>query len=154
MHCLFPFLINCFVDFSWSKEGGHCLWDCLCFVQSWPALSPALIVDSFGYLFVQLFFTIILSLCMLMTTVLYMVDTIILWEMETECSWYEKTVNIAINTNNPLLLLLLLTSWYVLCKGMIVCLMYWCHGKIVLIIVIITRKNYCDDILLIDCCYM
>ena len=44
-----------------------------------PALSPALIgfiVDSSGYMFVQLFFTIVLSLCLLLTTVLYMVDTI------------------------------------------------------------------------------
>ena len=43
------------------------------------ALSPILIgviVDSFGYLFVQLFFSIILSLCLLLTTMLYVVDAI------------------------------------------------------------------------------
>ena len=43
------------------------------------ALSPVFIgfiADSFGYLFVQLFFSIVLSLCLLLTTVLYMVDDI------------------------------------------------------------------------------
>ena len=43
------------------------------------ALSPVLIgliLDSSGYLFVQLFFSIVLSLCLLLTTVLYMVDDI------------------------------------------------------------------------------
>ena len=43
------------------------------------ALSPVLIgliADSLGYLFVQLFFSIVLSLCLLLTTILYVVDGI------------------------------------------------------------------------------